>query len=67
LVRAAFGVYGTSAARLLIARKVKLAGVERLARGKLVHRVQHIGKRRKRVKSFIRFLWRLLGNIAEEN
>jgi hypothetical protein len=32
-----------------------------------VHRVQHIGKWRKRVKSFIRFFWCLLGNTAEEN
>jgi hypothetical protein len=32
-----------------------------------VHRVQHIGKWRKRVKSFIRFFQRLLGNTAEEN
>ena len=29
-----------------------------------VHRVQHIGKWRKRVKSFIRFFQRLLGNTA---
>jgi hypothetical protein len=32
-----------------------------------VHHVQHIGKPRKRVRSFIRFLRCLLGNMAEEN
>jgi len=64
LVRAAFGVLAPALPVFKFARKVKLAGVEQLTRGRLVHRVQTYKQTAKACKKFYSFFAALVGKYC---